>query len=1080
MADRKKPAYVNVNGVAGIKDLPTSPPFLFREVTTRVFPVKANMARLTDFVDRYLNNMDVPEEFCHFRPSIPYVYVMVLNYGSLSPTAVGAQNVGWVAQHEVTFTIPLEWWRKENGKLVFKDWATVSPFIFVDDDISQTTGREVYGWPKVKASIDMRTAPLWVEDPRLPSQLFRMNVPIIPKLYAGAREEFRELMSIERNPPPSFTMFPPDLANPANPVGNFSSAMRSWLKLWGDAAEILTELPLLGYRLASDDFNAKRDGKAYLSMAKKAAGMAVRVLPDVLRRGPVMKLVGREKAKAAKYAEVFVNQLTLKQFRDAADPSQACYQALVNSRMGYNRLNAYGMLGDYNMLMGDPSGGFRIRLHEYQAQPIVEALGLDVERQESGQDAPIAVLKPTFPFWMDMDLYYGKGEVVASRSACAHGNGRCTAWQPGPGIDPDGAGREPPRVPAIDAGHCHGAVEAAADYGRMPYNSVHGAATQPIAGPFHFPDVTVQVYPLLADGGKLKDFVDFYLNRPLGNTDLSYESFGTYAYLIIQVCGDGNNNAAMWSEANNIGWWADKSVSFAVPVKCYRGRGTGRKLESVALVSPYNFGNSGRAVISDREVNGRPTQNAIIETHPDVWLDEAGPVAPRRMLRLRIDAFPALNVAQRAVMTTLLEIDERPPLPAEDSVGWRQIEEQWRDDLVADLDRKARFAQGFEADIEVGKALALGILAQDVPLHWLNLKQYRDTADTDTACYQALVKTTRTIKRIYEIQEIEQPVHVRLHQIPDHPIAQVLGLKTMDVVSNGDGVVRVIQPIRPFWMRIGYKEELGKVIHWRTEAGSWASSQFAAPPASPHYWSAMANPAVLRELQKSNGCLRETARRHLREALIDDLQGFERSVQGDITEDQIRWFQDELPLPLADELVALVLDNEPGISPRLDQKLRSVSTAALYEAVESLFDLGGASPEDRARWQLPSGRFPSLAVREVLEHLDDLQVVIEAILAEGWEGRDRKAWANPDRSGPKEPHPAYKYWIPLAYLPESQRASWFPGLKGPEGLSAAAGDGEVTPPLFEVDGRIYCSPAPFEVPPPPGASRRRKASGGGQ
>ncbi len=31
------------------------------------------------------------------------------------------------------------------------------------------------------------------------------------------------------------------------------------------------------------------------------------------------------------------------------------------------------------------------------------------------------------------------------------------------------------------------------------FNIALGAASQPVAGPFEFPDVTLQVYPLLAD-----------------------------------------------------------------------------------------------------------------------------------------------------------------------------------------------------------------------------------------------------------------------------------------------------------------------------------------------------------------------------------------------------------------------------------------------------------------------------------------------------------------------------------------------------------------------------------------------------
>ena len=54
-------------------------------------------------------------------------------------------NYGWLAQREILFNIPLEWYVVKDGKWVFKDWASFSPFIYVDDDMSMTVGRMVYG-----------------------------------------------------------------------------------------------------------------------------------------------------------------------------------------------------------------------------------------------------------------------------------------------------------------------------------------------------------------------------------------------------------------------------------------------------------------------------------------------------------------------------------------------------------------------------------------------------------------------------------------------------------------------------------------------------------------------------------------------------------------------------------------------------------------------------------------------------------------------------------------------------------------------------------------------------------------------
>lgn len=1017
-SDHEKPRYVNLAGIRGPRELPSAPPFLFREVTYRVFPVKANMARLTDFCDKYLN-MDVPASISHFRPALPYVYMMVLNYGSMSAASVRAQNVGWVAQNEVTFTVPLEWWQEQGGRMVFKDWACVSPFIFVDDDMSVATGREIYGWSKIKASVENLQAPLWLEDPRAPTRLFRLQLPVMAKLYAGSREEPRDLVLIDRDPPPSFAMFPPDLGNPYGPLAAVPNALRSWIGLAGEAVDMLTELPIRGYRMSTEGYQPRRRLKDYRTMAWKGAGMMARLLPDLFKIGPVKKLVDDDLSidpEASKYAELFLNTVTLKQFRDAEDPSQACYQALINSRMGYNRLNRSGLLGDLNMLRGDPSGGFSVRIAQYDAQPIVECLGLEVDRMENGPDAPVAVLKPTFPFWGDVDLYYGKGEVIGWRAPCQHGTAECTTWQPGPAAGPIAA-RKPdaPHTAGQSASQSHCDHVRAAP--RIPFNTVTGAATQSIAGPFHFPDVTIQVYPLLGDSVRLNEFLDNYLNGPFASTELRYEPFGEYVYLMVSVFGDGSNNRVMWSEANNIGWWTDKTVQFCLPVRCYRKTAAGEVLEGIALVTPYVFGNSGRAVISDREVNGRATIKADIETHPDSWLDEAGPIAERRMLRLDTEVFPALYVGQKSVVKTLLELDQHPPLPYEDRTGWRQIAERWRDPLVADLKRKTLFARDRAEDLGTVKTLALEILAGHLPIQWLHLKQYREASDAGAACYQALVKTTRHIDRIYDRGEIDTSVFVRIHQLPDHPIVETLGLQFMDTVSNGEGVVQVLQPIRPFWVRVGIKEDLGKLLYWRTEAGPWQASPHARPndatTGAGHF-----GPAVLDLLKHADQGVRESLTLWLRETLIRETNVLADSVLARLSDEtrtqlrkEVAGGGDSPAARMAGEIMGICLDGSAKSA--IAELFGSHPAEDGYEGMEAL-----AHILRKHGLNIPSDRLSLAAARDSLARMDDLQVAIESLLRDTWKSR-----IHPHRTGGGEPkaghEPPPEFGIPSHSFPAS-------------------------------------------------------------
>ena len=843
-----KPNIVDISGIKVVE-----PPFLFHEVTTRVFPLKANISRLTEFCDKYLN-MDIPQEIVHFTPALPYVYLMVLNYGSMSAASVQAQNAGWVAQHEVTFTVALQRWRRENGKLVFKDWASVSPFIYVDDQLSQMTGREVYGWPKVLCEIG-RDVPLWSKHPREPTRLFSLHTPIFKDAYAGEEESMAPLLHVDYEPPGTFSEFPLDAWNPWSPLTIVPNAIRNSLSLMGEAVDILTAQRIRGFQ---NDSNLR----ALLAMASKGGTYFRDFIPDLLptilgRRNSKLKSPARDADWASVEAQaklglpkLLLDNVTLKQFRDPEQPDLACYQALVSSKMGVNRINQAGLLGDPGYLRGDPAGGYTIRLNQYAAQPIVEVLGIEVPRTE--QDAGngrTAVLKPTFPIWSDNDLWYGTGKLICSRTnylenvtgerldphqknlgrwidEAEPALKRAHPWvrefsptvsvigQTDPALEetPASKGTElTANSPSARAAQVRANKLESAGPADPKYNTSLGAATQPVVGPFHFPDMHVQVYPLLADPAKLSAFVDRYLNKTLQGMEpqLRFKVAGSYVYLIVSVVGD--KLGTMWSSTNNIGWWAEREVSFCVPVKWYTHEDGSENLISMALIEPFVYADSGRAVITDREVNGRSSVHANIFSPHDAWNSE-GPAGTRKALKMETEIFSAVNTGQKSAMGALLEIDEGDVFERGDGTGWGTVRDGWGSDAAEDLKRKTRLSFAQETEVISAKSLALEILAHQAPLNRITLKQYRDSEEISKACYQAAVHTERAITRVYDLREIEQRVHVRINLVPGHPLVETFGLKVKSVDSRRGQIVENLQPIRPFWMHVAIKEELGRVI----------------------------------------------------------------------------------------------------------------------------------------------------------------------------------------------------------------------------------------------------------------------------
>jgi hypothetical protein len=675
---------------------------------------------------------------------------------------VQAGNLGWVSQHEVAFAVPLEWHRPGRDGRTVLDWAMVCPFIFVDDEMSLSTGREVYGWPKVRAWLSGQVNP-WISDPLAVPPLMTLSTMVYPELFAGQRQEPRVLLEIRGERVASMSQVPPDPRGPASPLSILPEAASGYVGLLTAFSEMVARSPLWE---------------------------AARAWPG-RRGGDPREMTGWLLAALSRGSSV--NNITLKQFRDAERPGRLCYQGLLCSEMRVERFNGGGLLGDARLLAGDPTGGHRIVVRRYAAQPIVESLGLEVAAETVVDDVPLATLKPLFPFWVGVDLAYGVGNAVCWRTLGS-------PWQM-----PPGDSSRPPEVRSPPRG---------AARPRYRFNTTLGAALQDVAGPFDFPNVTLRVLPLMANPKQLKSFCANYLQ----NAFYGFEPWGSYIYLVIASYEE------MASGTNNIGWWADRELTFFVPVK---RRSLGGALLSVGMVPAFSYVNTTTAAITGSEVNGRPTFEATLESPQNTWMGTAGAAteAAQSLLVMRTMVLPALGLGQKAEQRILLEVQRDDALPRADTDRWEPLADHWGRILLHDHERKLKQAKTETfAEIQAfadAKALALEVLTLGQPLNTFTLKQFRDAGDPDLACYQAIVQGRRVIDQVYDLREIDELLHVRLHRYPNQPIQDVLGLRRKWTEVRGTVAVDVLQPIRPFWMRVALREELGRNLCWRAGDEWW-------------------------------------------------------------------------------------------------------------------------------------------------------------------------------------------------------------------------------------------------------------------
>jgi len=768
------------------------PPFEFKNLSLRVFPLRASLDALQQVCNNLLNI--VPAEAGCFRAVAPYAYLALLDYGEIAETE---QSVGWLAQTEVYFGVPVEWYQVVNGRWTFRDWGVITPFIFVDDDFSVPLGRMVFGYPKTLARMT-RTASEWLRDPTSPVTLARVKTMVFPELYKGRPLESKVFLEVERDAPMSNVRLPLQAASQIAPwviASRFAEAAAGFGR---DAMSLAQSMRIF-------------EPNPWVDPSFPGA-MLNRLLPAFAPGGRGLAL----------------NSLNLKQFRNSSDPETICYQALTDCRMEILAFNAGGLLGEECVGLGDLTGGFTIKMHDYSSLPITRTLGLEVHRRWRGDGVDVLAFKPVTPFWANLNVKLLAGINLAWRTPediWRGANGAPLPSSQGP-ADPAAAPRAAP-----------------------PFNTaVTSAVEDANVGPFEFTGTTIRVLPLLARRQALQEFLKMCINDAIGD-ELSSHRYrlsvwcrqdSEYAYVYMTVSSFGG----VTSQTNNIGDWAKYELSFLIPVKWESEQSGEFKLEGVGLVPAFTFVDGTIAAISRNEVLGIPTLHAKFVRPPSVWLEEGREDLDTNQTLLQVDAevYTALHAGQSAATYPLIEISARDfaGIGGPDS---RATPPEWAEVLRSERSSKRTTKFDHPVQTEIARALALellgnpslttrernrrrgkpatGVADDRVPVSLYTLKQIRDVTDPHKACYQSLVRVPRIFDEVFDLREIDQTLRVRIHEFPSLRIVERLGIVAKTVRQKGAGIVYGTQPIRPFYVRATIHELYGECLLRRAGSVEW-------------------------------------------------------------------------------------------------------------------------------------------------------------------------------------------------------------------------------------------------------------------
>lgn len=266
------------------------------------------------------------------RPLLPLVAVVAAEIRHGQATLAPDRGKGWSPERDLGFWVPCARGRMDGDQFEVEQIGWYQPYLFIDNAAAVFTGRETFGFAKSIATCEMPRGP---HDP----SRFAVTTQVIEKFSPTSEAEVAELYRLERA----------DGGVLGALESSFDNVLEAFAKVQGRLllrAFGRGSLPMPTLRLVANLYDGLRDG--------------------------------------------LVPLFFLKQFRDVADGSRACYQAIVEAACDLGTWRGGGFLDDHVLTIRD-----------VDSHPIVRDLGLDRGAIETG-----------WGFWAQFDFTIGRGKTL--------------------------------------------------------------------------------------------------------------------------------------------------------------------------------------------------------------------------------------------------------------------------------------------------------------------------------------------------------------------------------------------------------------------------------------------------------------------------------------------------------------------------------------------------------------------------------------------------------------------------------------------------------------------------------------------
>jgi hypothetical protein len=308
-------------------DVVFRPPYLQARTLLTAWPLPSDAAALQKVLDVALN--EPSGGAVEYRPLLPMVLLVLADIKQVSSLDPRDAGRGWVPEQDICFWILAGAYKKDAaGKSVLDHIAFYIPYIWVTNGYTMATGREAIGYPKSFGWAQMATSG---SDPGP----FWADGLVLPTFDPASEVTRNRLLTIGRDPGA--------VEGTSFGRGAGVAAARAFL----EAIRGMHGWPAIDWNLVGE------------------------LVADVMGKHLPM---------------VF-----LKQFRDATDPTAACYQAIIEANATITDFQKGGLLPP----------GWTLQLQQYASAPFVGDLAL-----------PAGPTRLEVGFWVDYTFSMDLGREI--------------------------------------------------------------------------------------------------------------------------------------------------------------------------------------------------------------------------------------------------------------------------------------------------------------------------------------------------------------------------------------------------------------------------------------------------------------------------------------------------------------------------------------------------------------------------------------------------------------------------------------------------------------------------------------------